>query len=154
MLKSASRAFSTSRALLKKTPQMPPRPKVDENEIRESFIRGSGPGGQCINRRSTRCQITHIPTGLVVSSQKTRSLEENRKIARQILADKLELMFAPPGTSRKDVVGAFKKNKIDRAQKKKDRKYKQLSSGAEEEAELANQKAKEAFEQLMKQLGK
>ncbi|QNP96327.1 Putative peptide chain release factor C12orf65 [Yarrowia lipolytica] len=120
---------------------MPPRPKVDENEIRESFIRGSGPGGQCINRRSTRCQITHIPTGLVVSSQKTRSLEENRKIARQILADKLELMFAPPGTSRKDV-------------KKKDRKYKQLSSGAEEEAELANQKAKEAFEQLMKQLGK
>jgi hypothetical protein len=63
-------------------------------------------------------------------------------------------MFAPPGTSRKDVVGAFKKNKIDRAQKKKDRKYKQLSSGAEEEAELANQKAKEAFEQLMKQLGK
>ena len=107
-----------------------------------------------INRRSTRCQITHIPTGIVVSSQKTRSLVENRKIARQILADKLDEMYAPPGTSRKEVVGAFKKSKVDRAQKKKDRKYKQLSSGAEEEAEMANQKAKEAYEELMGRLGK
>lgn len=107
-----------------------------------------------INRRSTRCQITHIPTGIVVSSQKTRSLVENRKIARQILADKLDQMYAAPGTSRKEVVGAFKKSKVDRAQKKKDRKYKQLGEGAEEEAEMANQRAKEAYEELMRKLGK
>lgn len=78
---------------------------------------------------------------------------ENRKIARQILADKLEQMFAPPGTSRAEVVGAFRKSKVDRAQKKVDRKYKRLASDADKEAEEANEKARLAFEELKKSLG-
>lgn len=37
---------------------MPPRPKVDENELKESFIRGSGPGGQCVSRGEESGHVT------------------------------------------------------------------------------------------------
>jgi len=43
-----------------------------------------------VNKTSSAVQLRHIPTGIVVKSQATRSREQNRKIARRILAEKLE----------------------------------------------------------------
>ncbi|KAG0135953.1 hypothetical protein HOY82DRAFT_551173 [Tuber indicum] len=84
---------------------MPPRPSVKEEEVEESFLKGSGPGGQksesqyplhCMllrtNKTSSAVQLKHLPTGIVVKSQATRSRSQNRKIARKILAEKLEFM--------------------------------------------------------------
>uniref|UniRef100_A0A0A9WH73 Putative peptide chain release factor C12orf65, mitochondrial n=1 Tax=Lygus hesperus TaxID=30085 RepID=A0A0A9WH73_LYGHE len=56
-----------------------------EDQVREQFIRGSGPGGQKINKTSSCVLLTHVPTGLQVKCQQTRFLQENRKIARKIL---------------------------------------------------------------------
>ncbi|RPB13290.1 hypothetical protein P167DRAFT_544645 [Morchella conica CCBAS932] len=72
---------------------MPPRPSVIEDEIVEVFLKGSGPGGQKINKTASAVQLKHLPTGLVVKSQATRSREQNRKIARNILAMKLDERF-------------------------------------------------------------
>lgn len=63
---------------------------IDPKHIEEKFIRGSGPGGQAINKLSTNVQLKHIPTGIVVQSQKTRSRELNRTYARRILSRELE----------------------------------------------------------------
>jgi protein subunit release factor B len=38
-------------------------PSIDEKDIEESAIKGSGPGGQAINKTQNCCQIKHIPTG-------------------------------------------------------------------------------------------
>lgn len=78
---------------------MPPRPKLlqaDEDATKERFIHGgSGAGGQKINKTSSKVQLTHLPTGIVVTSQATRLQMQNRKIARGILAQKLEDLRSP-----------------------------------------------------------
>jgi len=38
-------------------------PPIDEKDIEEKAIKGSGPGGQAINKTQNCCQIKHIPTG-------------------------------------------------------------------------------------------
>ncbi|KAL8791471.1 MAG: hypothetical protein Q9213_000088 [Squamulea squamosa] len=70
--------------------QLPPRIVIPEDDIEENFLKGSGPGGQKINKTSSAVQLKHIPTGMVVKSQATRSRSQNRSIARRLLADKLE----------------------------------------------------------------
>lgn len=70
----------------------PPPPVVlDEEDIEESFIRGSGPGGQKINKTASCVMLKHVPTGTVVRCQETRSRHRNRELARRILRDKLDL---------------------------------------------------------------
>lgn len=64
--------------------------KVLEDEITETFVRGSGPGGQKINKTSNRVILVHEPTQLRVECQDTRSLQNNRKIARKRLKEKLD----------------------------------------------------------------
>lgn len=68
---------------------MQPAPLRDE-DLRESFARSSGPGGQHVNKVSTAVTLTHLPTGLSVTVSDSRSQSMNRKIARERLAKKLE----------------------------------------------------------------
>lgn len=71
---------------------VPPPPIVlEEDDIEESFIRGSGPGGQKINKTASCVMLRHIPTGTVVRCQESRSRHRNRELARRILRDKLDL---------------------------------------------------------------
>lgn len=63
---------------------------IDE-ELDEKFVRGSGPGGQSINKTRNRVQLTHLPTGISVSCQDFRDLTSNRKHAKTILLRKLDL---------------------------------------------------------------
>jgi peptide chain release factor len=63
---------------------------VTESDLREDFIKGSGSGGQKINKTNSCVQLTHLPTGIVVRCQKTRSREQNRFFAKRILLEKLE----------------------------------------------------------------
>jgi protein subunit release factor B len=63
---------------------------IREDDIEETFIRSSGPGGQSVNKASTCVQIKHIPTGIVVRSQRERSQGLNRFLARRLLISKIE----------------------------------------------------------------
>ena len=76
-----------------RTLKEPVYPPLDEKEIREIFTKGSGPGGQKVNKATNRCELKHLPTGIIVSSHDTRSLEENRKIARKLLQQRLDFHF-------------------------------------------------------------
>ncbi|KAG1718503.1 RF-1 domain-containing protein [Suillus lakei] len=57
-------------------------PELREEDIEESFVRGSGPGGQSINKTQNNVQLLHKPTGFRVACQETRSLQTNRMLAR------------------------------------------------------------------------
>ena len=65
-------------------------PELNEDEIEEKFVKGSGNGGQKVNKTSNRVILVHTPTGLRVECQDTRSLQQNRKIARKRLRLKLD----------------------------------------------------------------
>ncbi|ESO00148.1 hypothetical protein HELRODRAFT_101144 [Helobdella robusta] len=71
-------------------------PSLVENEIEEMHVRGGGPGGQATNKTNNNVVLRHIPTGLVVKCHQTRSLEENRKIARYLMQKKLDFHFNGP----------------------------------------------------------
>jgi len=62
---------------------------VREEDIVESFIRSSGPGGQNVNKTSTCVYLKHLPTGLEVKCQRQRSQLLNRSLARHILLSKI-----------------------------------------------------------------
>ena len=65
---------------------------IIDNDLRETFIKGRGPGGQKINKTNNCVQLLHIPTGIIINCQETRDLQSNRKIARKMLRDKLDLL--------------------------------------------------------------
>lgn len=61
-----------------------------ERDIEEKFIRSGGAGGQKVNKTSTCVYLKHLPTGLSVKVQKSRSQGLNRFYARRQLCDALE----------------------------------------------------------------
>lgn len=68
-------------------------PDLKEEELEEQFVRGSGPGGQATNKTSNCVVLKHIPTGIVVKCHQTRSVEQNRKRAREILRLRLDVFL-------------------------------------------------------------
>lgn len=63
--------------------------KINPADLRVDHYKASGPGGQNVNKRETAIRITHIPSGLVVTSQTQRNQLENKENAMAILAAKL-----------------------------------------------------------------
>lgn len=66
--------------------------EVNPDELKIDTYRASGPGGQNVNKRETAIRITHIPTGLVTTSQTQRSQAQNKEKAMQLLLSKLYYM--------------------------------------------------------------
>ncbi|KAJ3625886.1 hypothetical protein MTP99_016423 [Tenebrio molitor] len=65
-------------------------PKLVESELEEQHVRGSGPGGQATNKTSNCVVLKHVPTGVIVKCHETRSLDQNRKKAREHLVTRLD----------------------------------------------------------------
>ncbi|KAF1844754.1 uncharacterized protein K460DRAFT_365716 [Cucurbitaria berberidis CBS 394.84] len=127
----AARSFSTSTPTLSKS--LPPRTPLLDGDLIENFLKGSGPGGQKINKTSSAVQLKHIPTGIVVKYQDTRSREINRKMARRILQDRIEEMEL--GQDARTRVRAREKSKKKASSGKKTRrKYRALAEGGMGEA--------------------
>ncbi|EKX41543.1 hypothetical protein GUITHDRAFT_141811 [Guillardia theta CCMP2712] len=60
------------------------------SDIQEQFVRGSGRGGQKMNKTASKVRITHIPTGIQVACQTEREQSINRFLAMRELVSRLE----------------------------------------------------------------
>ena len=64
--------------------------EISETDLREIFARSSGPGGQNVNKVSTAVTLRHLPTGISVTVQDSRSQAVNRRLARERLLEAID----------------------------------------------------------------
>lgn len=90
-------------------------------DIEESFITGSGSGGQKVNKTANCVVLKHIPSGIVIKCQKTRSREQNRFFARRSLCEKIDEIVNGTQSVQAKKIERLKKQKKRRKKKTKDK---------------------------------
>lgn len=81
----------TSFAAVDVVPESPPDAEfvLNPKDLDVYYTCGTGPGGQAINKTEVVAVVKHIPTGIIVRSQETRSQQQNKQVALDILRSKL-----------------------------------------------------------------
>lgn len=106
------------------------RSRILEKDLEERFVLGSGSGGQKINKTSSCVYLKHIPSGVEVTCQESRSREKNREMARSRLCDHFEKLALEKRLerARERARRRYKKRRPSAATKAKQRRNKQLRS--------------------------
>ncbi len=76
-------------------------PESDEDLLRECEVetfRSSGPGGQHVNKTESAVRLTHLPSGVVVTSRQERSQHRNKALCLQKLRKKVAQLNYRPAT--------------------------------------------------------
>src|SRR6266699_2154333 len=74
-------------------------PESDEDLLRQCEVdtfRASGPGGQHVNKTESAVRLTHLPSGVVVTSQQERSQHRNKALCLEKLREKIKNMNSRP----------------------------------------------------------
>ncbi len=94
---------------------------VSEGDLRESFVRSGGHGGQNVNKTSTCVVLQHVPTGIQVKCQSTRQQGLNRFLARRLLLDKLEALKRGYVAAERERVEKIRRQKRRRSRRARQR---------------------------------
>lgn len=65
---------------------------IDLSDVEVSYCCGGGPGGQKINKTAMVARLRHVPTGIMVKCQATRSQSKNREMGMALLSSKISRM--------------------------------------------------------------
>ena len=87
----------------------------------EKFVRGSGAGGQKINKTSNCVFLKHLPTGVCIKCQMDRSREMNRFLARRELCDQLEAIRDGKAIAKTQAIEKMRRQKRPRSRNSKNR---------------------------------
>jgi len=109
---SAKKLRHTSFALIEILPEIGKKEqekiKIKDEDLKLDTFRSSGPGGQYVNKRESAVRITHLPTGITVSSQSERLQGLNKDKAMKVLFAKLyQLREAENKEELKEIKGGI-----------------------------------------------
>lgn len=92
---------------------------VFEEDLQESFVLGSGPGGQKVNKTASAVRLSHAPSGITVKCARTRSREMNRWLARRELAEKILEREHAALSARRQAAEKIRRQKRRRSRRQK-----------------------------------
>ncbi|MGJ8658055.1 MAG: peptide chain release factor family protein [Akkermansiaceae bacterium] len=90
-------------------------------DLTEKFIRGSGSGGQKINKTASCVYLKHTPSGIEVKCQAERSRELNRFIARKELCETFQEKILGIQSARQQAREKIRRQKRRRSRRQKNR---------------------------------
>ncbi len=94
---------------------------LHERDLIEKFILGSGSGGQKINKTSSCVYLKHIPSGIEIKCQKSRSRDLNRLYARRELCERLEERLFQEKSERQKESEKIRRQKRRRSRRSKEK---------------------------------
>ena len=94
---------------------------VHESEMEEKFVRGSGAGGQKINKTSSCVWLLHVPTGLEVKCQASRSQALNRFLARRLLVQRIANQIEGERSDEQKRIEKIRRQKRKRSKRAKEK---------------------------------
>lgn len=94
---------------------------VQEGDLIEKFILGSGSGGQKINKTNSCVYLKHLPSGLEIKCQRDRSRAMNRFLARRDLCEKIEELQSEEKSERKQTIEKIRRQKRRRSRRSKEK---------------------------------
>lgn len=97
---------------------------INEADIIEKFITGSGKGGQKLHKTASTVYIKHIPSEIEIKCQESRSRESNRYFARVRLCERLHSLTSDEKTKKQQ-----KTDKLKRQKKRRSRRAQQKILG-------------------------
>jgi len=90
-------------------------------DLLEKFVRGSGAGGQKINKTSNCVFLKHLPTGTAIKCQMERSREMNRFLARRELCDQFDAIANGKASAKTHAIEKLRRQKRRRSRRSKQR---------------------------------
>ncbi len=94
---------------------------ITEADLLEKFVRGSGSGGQKINKTSNCVFLKHLPSGVAIKCQMDRSRELNRFLARRELCEALEHIRDGKASAKTQAIEKMRRQKRRRSRRSKQR---------------------------------
>lgn len=92
---------------------------IREGDLEERFIRGSGAGGQKVNKTSSCVQLVHRPSRIEVRCQRERSQVMNRFFARRELCDRIEELVEGKKSERQQAIEKIRRQKRQKSRRQK-----------------------------------
>lgn len=92
---------------------------LKESDLEESFVKGSGSGGQKINKTSSLVWLKHKASGIEVKCQTSRQQSLNRFLARRLLVEKLETQILARHSQKQHEIEKIKRQKRKRSKRAK-----------------------------------
>lgn len=92
---------------------------IHEADLIEKFIIGSGKGGQKLHKTASTVYLKHLPSGLEIKCQYSRSRDDNRYFARERLCEKLHALLRDEKTKEQQRIEKIKRQKKRRSRKAK-----------------------------------
>ena len=92
---------------------------ITEADLVEKFIKGTGPGGQKINKTSSCVYLRHTPSGIEVKCQSGRSQSLNRYLARRELCERLAEQTRGLISARRQELERIRRQKRRRSRRQK-----------------------------------
>lgn len=94
---------------------------IAEHDLDERFVKGSGAGGQKVNKTSSCVYLMHKPTGIEGKCQRERSQAMNRFFARRELCDRIEARIKGAASAKQQEFERIRRQKRKKSRRQKAR---------------------------------